>query len=325
MNQFILILKDKLRNPIRTVLLYFYKIKNISFASNNKKQIIICMDGFTQHGGFVDRMKGVITLFETAKLTGFEFKIYHKSPYCLTDFLLPNQFDWVATDEDIKWNLFTSRFHYLMLDKNFDLIKYFSKTKIKKHLLYFNMDCLDVLYPNKSKEELNKIWANSFNELFKKSDYLNNEIEKLQLPEKKITIHSRFCSILGDFVDTDRKNQVLSQEEQNILLNDLKANIKKEASNYTDNQICVFSDSIIYLDFIKQNTNYIVLDGEPIHPDNLEQEFSKEEHLKTILDFFVIATCDEIVLLRKPFMYSSAYTKYASYLYQKPFKEIVIQ
>jgi hypothetical protein len=324
MNKFILILKDKLRNPIRTVLLYFYKFNNISFKPNNKKQIIIVCDGFTQHGGLVDRLKGILSFYETAKQTGFEFKIYHKFPYQLKEFLEPNQYDWIATEEDIKWNPFSSMFHYRMLETDFNPIEYFQKTTKKKHIVYNNMDYLHKIFPNATSDDLKKKWSENFQELFKKSSYLEAELQKLSLPEKRIAVHSRFCSILGDFVDTERKNQVLSPEEQAVLLNDLKDNIKKVAPNYTDNQICVFSDSIIYLDFIKKNTNYIVLDGEPIHPDNKDEIFSLEQHLKTILDFFVIATCDEIVLLRKPFMYSSAYTKHAAYLYQKPFKEIVI-
>ena len=98
-------LKSLLRNPIRSILLFFYHIKNISFfPATQQRQIIICFDGFSQHGGLVDRLKGIISFYETAKQTGFEFKIYHEFPYKLEAFLEPNQYNWVANKEDMKWN-----------------------------------------------------------------------------------------------------------------------------------------------------------------------------------------------------------------------------
>ena len=138
---FIIKLKSLLRNPIRSILLFFYHIKNISFfPPTKKKQIIICFDGFSQHGGLVDRLKGIISFYETAKQTGFEFKIYHEFPQRLEAFLEPNQYNWIATKKDMKWNPIRTKFLYSMLDFELNPIDFFSKTTKDKVFVYNNID-----------------------------------------------------------------------------------------------------------------------------------------------------------------------------------------
>lgn len=321
---FIIKLKSLLRNPIRSILLFFYHIKNISFfPPTKKKQIIICFDGFSQHGGLVDRLKGIISFYETAKQTGFEFKIYHEFPYRLEAFLEPNQYNWIATKKDMKWNPIRTKFLYSMLDFELNPIDFFSKTTKDKVFVYNNIDYFDKIFPDLNSTELKQKWSSTFHLLFKKSNYLVSKLEEQNLHQNRIAIHSRFTSILGDFVDTDSK--VLPLQEQKNLFNELESNIKKIAQNLEVDAIYVFSDSIIYLNYMKENTTFNILVGEPIHPDNKNgYSFTLNDHAKSFIDFFAIAESKEIFLVRKRFMYPSAYPKFASYLNNVNFNQILI-
>lgn len=316
-------LKSILRNPVRTVLLHFHHKKNISFRpSASKKQIIICFDGFSKHGGLVDRLKAMISFYEASKLTGFEFKIYHKFPFMLEELLEPNQYNWIATEEDMKWNPFKTRFLYVMLDFKFNPLKFFSNTSKNKIFVYNEIDYLEKILPELNKEQLKERWSETFNYLFKKSAFLNEKIEELHLVENRVAIHSRFTSILGDFVDVDVK--VIPKEEQVQLFKDLEKKIKEVAAQLAVKNVYIFSDSIIYLNYMKENTDFIILEGKPLHPENVGHVFTLEEHAKSFLDFFAIAESKEIFLIRKDFMYPSAYPRYASYLHNVKFTDIVI-
>lgn len=317
-------LKSILRNPIRTALLHLHHKKNISFKPvADKKQIIICFDGFSKHGGLVDRLKAIVSFYETAKLTGYEFKIYHKFPFMLEELLEPNQYNWIATEDDMKWNPFKTRFLYIMLDFKFNPLKYFSKTSKSKIFVYNEIDYLEKILPELNKEQLKARWSETFNYLFKKSAFLNEKIEELDLVENRVAIHSRFTSILGDFVDVDVK--VIPKEEQVQLFKDLEKKIKEVAAELAVKNVYIFSDSIIYLNYMKENTDFIILDGKPLHPENVGHVFTLEEHAKSFLDFFAIAESKEIFLIRKEFMYPSAYPRYASYLHNVKFTDIVIE
>jgi hypothetical protein len=324
MNRIILRIKDFLRNPIRSKILFYKHLKNVTFnTALEEKQVIICFDGFSQHGGFVDRLKGILSFFEASKQTGFQFKIYHKFPYELKDFLEPNLHQWIATEEDMKWSLFKTCFLYSMLDFKLNPVSYLKNTKNTKIFVYNNIDYFTTIFPECTPKQIKLKWSESFKELFKKSDYLQKIIDEQDLQENRVAIHSRFTSILGDFVDTE--TSVLPKEEQIKLFNNLKNNINLLRKEKSTTDMYIFSDSIIYLNYMKNNTKFNILEGEPLHPDNKRGlTHNKDEHAKTFIDFFALADSKEIYLVRAPFMYPSAYPKYASFLNNIPFSEILI-
>lgn len=315
--------KDLVRNPIRAKLVISKHIKNISFKTREKPVLIICFDGFKAHGGLVDRLKGIMSFYETAMQAGIDFKIYHKVPYELTHFLIPHQYDWIATEEDMKWNPFSTKFLYAIQDFEMHPLKKVKRGFCKTFFVYNNVDFFNKLLPDKSDEERKAHWSLRFKQLFKMSPFLQEAINNLNMPEKTLAIHTRFISIVGDFVDNTPLG-VLSNQERNQLFDDLVKAIEKSKENYTDGQVFIFSDSITYLNFIKENTSYQVLKGIPLHPDNWSHKYELEQHLKTFLDFFAIAKCTDIILIRRSFMHPSAYPLYASYINNAIFKEIII-
>lgn len=316
-------LKDAIRNPLHSKFVILKHISNITFRKIKQKKVIMCFDGYFDHGGLVDRLKGIISFYEAACQAGIEFKIFHKVPYELTEFLIPNLHDWVAKKDDMKWNPFSTKFIYGMQDFRMHPLKKIANNSCNTFFVYYNVDFLGKLLPNKTDEDIKQHWSLRFNQLFKQSPYLEQQMNNLDLPPKAIAIHTRFISIVGDFVDNSPL-QVLNNLERDKLFCDLVNAIEKTKVNYLDQEVFVFSDSITYLNFIKKNTPYRVIEGVPLHPDNRSRKFELERHLKTFLDFFAIANCKEVVLIRKDFMHPSAYPLYATYINKACFKEIII-
>ena len=86
--------------------------------------------------------------------------------------------------------------------------------------------------------------------------------------------------------------------------------------------VYVLSDSVIFLDYIRKNTTYKVLEGTPKHVDIKNNDASLESHTKTLTDFFFIASSDSVYLLKEKKMYMSGFSKYAAILGDKPFEVI---
>lgn len=81
------------------------------YSRNNKllglktKTIIYMADGKMLHGGLSDRLCGIISTYDYCIKNGIGFKIHFNSPYNLTDYLLPNRYDWTIDESQISFNL----------------------------------------------------------------------------------------------------------------------------------------------------------------------------------------------------------------------------
>ncbi|MEZ4858019.1 MAG: hypothetical protein R2781_04350 [Flavobacteriaceae bacterium] len=291
----------------------------LSVKKSPHKKIIICFDGLFPHGGFVDRLKGIVSLYEVSKLLGYEFYIQFDNPFHLPVFLKPNKVSWDIAKTDLSWTPLKTKFLYLMNDFEANPLEIIKQSKATTFIVYTNIDYLPKLYTQWSPSQIEEKWANNFNELFQKSDYLKKELATLG-NKKYIGIHTRFTSLMGDFRDTTKK--VLSEEQKQALLQQLEskiAEIVKQA--YYDSY--VFSDSMIFLQFISKNQKVHIVGGTPKHMDNFNEETSLENHLKTILDFFLMANSEVIYFLRVAPMYHSSFSKYAAIVGNKPFKTIL--
>ena len=307
-----------IKKKIKLIKIFFLYSTNISlYTNNNKKEIIIIFDGNISHGGLVDRLKGIVSFYAIAKQTNARFKIYFTSPFNLECFLVPNQFNWIADKNDLKWNPFKSKFLLLNDNFNFNWKKSIQKTKKNKIFVYANIDYLPTIFNEKIEDQ----WLESFWELFKISDFLNEKIKLEILPQNYISIHTRFTSLLGDFKDT--ANKKVSNDRKNQIFDQIKRAIKIIENQNSNIPVIVFSDSIIFLDFIKSNTNYIVLAGKPNHID-INNDKTIDSNMKTFLDFFILSKSEAIYLVRTNDMYNSAFSKYAAIAGNTKFNSIVL-
>jgi hypothetical protein len=249
----------------------------------------------------------------------YDFFIQFDNPFELNLFLEPNEINWYIKKEEVRWELFNTDILYLVNDIDVNPLQLIKDSKTSTFIIYANIDYFQSLYPQLSETELEEKWRASFNQLFRKSELLENKLKEV-LDEKYISIHSRFTSLMGDFDDTTKK--VLSEVKKMKLL----VEIRKVVSNIIDNsayKCYAFSDSVNFLEYISKNENIHVIDGEPAHMDNFAEKIKIENHLKTILDFFVIANSEAVFFIRIDPMYHSSFSKYASIVGNKEFTSIL--
>ena len=306
-------LKNRLKNY------FLYKKYRISFIPNYDEKIVnvIMFDGRTNHGGLVDRLKGIITSYEASKFfPKSKFKIFHKSPFDLTNYLLPNDVNWEMDESELNFSYPRSKIIYNMDYYNYQFFLDDYRAKNNRihgqNHIYTNLD-----YTNHIKIRNNEIsWKDSFFELFKYSDYLNEILSKYDTSEC-IGIHARFGSLLGDFKDTGLSYTGTKDEIESEIV-ESKEIINKIIFNYPNHNVFLFSDSNKFIMDCKSSIKGInTTEGISVHTDTMD---IKQNHDKTFLDFFLLTKCKAVFQLKSKKMYQSQFSKYASIIGSSQFE-----
>ena len=103
-------IKNKISKIKNQSLIFLHLIRRLSFKKRTKTKLIICFDGSVSHGGLLDRLKGVVSFFEIAKLKGYDFQIVFNHPFDLTQYLEVNTYNWLG--ESITFNPFSDKIYY---------------------------------------------------------------------------------------------------------------------------------------------------------------------------------------------------------------------
>ena len=297
----------------------FYN-REAQIASNVDKQIIVMVDGRKTHGGLVDRLRGIITTYKYCLEHQIDFRIHFTSPFRLEDLLIPNEYNWCISDEDISYNSNCSLPVYINSSRyggDAELVyqqklaeKYFRKEYKQIHV-YTNMYYAD------------KEFGGLFNSLFKPvpklQEWVNEQSESIG--GNYIAVATRFQNLLGDF--KDGASQALSLEEQEALIKKCINQIMMLQQNHSDiKKILITSDSAKFLKEVSKLDFVYVLPGEIGHMDT-KSEDDISIHMKTFLDFFMLAKSQKIYLLIIGKMYKSGFSNRAAKLSGIPFVEII--
>lgn len=313
-------LKNTLSRTFKKIKILTHYACRINFKNRPvEKKIIICFDGLFPHGGFVDRLKGIVSFYEISKLLNYKFYVQFDNPFLLNLFLESNKIDWYIDRKEVRWEPFGTKFLYLVNNFEANPLEIVKKSKAETFIVYSNIDYLKTFYPEFTKSELEYKWRENFNELFQKTDYLSNKLNSVE-HDKYISIHTRFTSLMGDFSDTTIK--ILSEDKKQELQSRLHFRVK-EIINNSDYKCYVLSDSVNFLNFIKEKEVVYLVEGEPLHMDDFGGVSTLEKHLKTILDFFIIVNSEAVYFLKVEPMYSSSFSKYAAIIGNKPFTTIL--
>ena len=295
--------------------------------TKNKKQVIICFDAYGLHGGLVDRLKGIISVYYLSKIYGYDFKINFTHPYHLQDYLIPAAYDWYTDIKDLSWNVFNTKFiDARNTDTELALIQKTFKKGKRKIFIYTNIDFLPQII--KKAAESNVIWSNLFSELFSFSPNLIERVDsystEYHISSSAVGIHTRFTTLLGDFEDVTER--WLSSSEQVILMQKVWCQIKELYIKENWNQLILFSDSIRFLEFAKfknaENNaiDLIILPGNPSHSDR--SSVITDGYFKSFLDFMMMSRLSAMYSLVTDKMYPSAFPAYAAKLADSPFRLI---
>lgn len=316
-------LHGKYRLKITLVQAYreaIYLTKNSTKQSkptSESKQTIICIhDGLTHTGGLTDRLKGICTLFNYAKKNGFIFKIYFVSPFRLEKYLIPNQYDWLLSENELSYDPEVTSI-YTWEDEKF-VTPFFNRNKDKQQ---FHIGC--------NSRECYPHYSALFNELFTLSPDLQNElqthIEKLGNKGNYISISFRFQNLLGEFQEANSVS--LSKEDQESLIEKCLVEISKIKELHGDiSKILITSDSNVFREIAMAKYPYIysyVFPEEVGHIDYADSGKSKER--TAFLDMFLIANAKNVYQIRSKEMYNSDFPVMAAKITDSPYKMILIE
>ena len=70
-----------------------YRLKLRLRRAKKRKVLYFVFEPHRNHPGLADRLKAVISLYNLAKANGYDFKFYFKTPFALSDYLMP-KYNW---------------------------------------------------------------------------------------------------------------------------------------------------------------------------------------------------------------------------------------
>jgi len=279
---------------------FIYGVKYLSFFKNNKlhdenlhNALISMIDGKMWHGGLTDRFKGIISGFLSAQYLGRPFKIIYNFPFELTDYLIPNKYDWTIYDNNISKSFFHTK---VLCTRHENGKRTFSIMSDKQIRFYSNLDYLKLFdFP-----PFNQDWGDVFNFLFKPSPLLQKEIDHTlqSIGCDYIAIVFRFQNLLNDFKEYKFKPIKDNEYKEKLIQANLNQ-IKKIAElNHVDGKfikILVTSDSSTFLDRAVNIPNVYAIKGKTAHMDT--KNTGNTNHIKAFLDFFMISKAKAVYLI----------------------------
>lgn len=286
-------------------------------ALQQKPVIIILFNNKVTHGGLLDRIKGIISTVIIARELGYDYKVFTHSSFPIQQFLQDKSGDLYTTEQQLQYNGWNSKPVYFYNTFSFNrqqILSMFRKGR-KQYHFYCNTDVLKHFFPQYSSDELNTLWRNTFNELFRFAPaFATDAATILNNSNNTCGIHLRFHSLLGDFKEV--LNLPIPATEQEALLQHCIANVVTLIRNGNFLQYYIASDSSIFLQRMQQHLDThpfqqqaIIAQGQPAH---IDVDYSSETLYKTLQDFYLLSTCQTIYQVLAPKMYNSQFSKYAA-------------
>ena len=271
------------------------------------------------HGGFCDRMKGIISLYHFCLCRDIPFKINYTFPFEISNFLLPNEYDWSIKKEAVTFHRKEAK---LMVLYGKDKVKRLLQLKSKKQIhAFFNTDIIEQL----NREFQTKYtWGELYNSLFKPTEELQNllSFHKKTLGETYISAHFRFIGMLEDF-EKRQNDRLFGEEKENLICRNLQIidEIKKKYPNKT---IFVATDSNVFANRAREIRGVYTLTDNILHIDDSDKE-DHAAYLRVFLDFYLLSESESIFSVGTSEMYQSDYPAYAAKVNNIPFERILIK
>lgn len=281
------------------------------------KQVICMFDDRWNSGGLSDRLHGMVSGYYIASKAGAEYKINHFTPFDLSLFLQPSECDWIISQHDISYVLPISRpiLARAYRSPSEKARKQYYIKEIKKNNnyqthLYINANFLSDIE-----------FTNCFHKLFKPTPLLQSSIDThLQnIGTQYVNVTFRFQQLLGDFIEGNFP--ILSSGAQEKLIAECLGVLQEIHYRHDKLKILVTSDSSTFLNRVNQLAYTYTIPGQVIHMAYSDDK-SIAPHLKSFLDFFMIANASKIYLAQIGDMYNSSFPLLASRIHQRPFEII---
>jgi hypothetical protein len=300
---------------------YTQKLMDRYAEEQGPPRIILVLTNETQHGGLVDRLKGIVSCYAIACELGMRFSVYaNNEQFDLFEYLIPSDASLVCKPDRFLRVKSLAKPIYLndwMPKSRQELLRQFGGGYRQYHV-FTNQDYTRFLQPDQiHAEALSRAWAQKFHALFSFSQKVKKEAGHCLPPEASpVAIHARFLSGLGDFEDVVFKP--LPEEKKKTLIANCLAAVERIAFAHPTDWILVVSDSSVFLkevqELAEQKNFGDRLLADANHIGHIDFVHDKRVLLKTFLDFYLLCRSKNIYQLRMPHMYSSQFSRYASYI-----------
>ncbi|MDE6562306.1 MAG: hypothetical protein K2K75_13060 [Muribaculaceae bacterium] len=304
---------------------FFYGLKYLSIKNdidsidaNERNSIISMVDGRMWHGGITDRFKGIISGALFAQYLNRPFRIKYTYPFQLTDYLVPNEYDWTIDDKNMSNSIFNSRALCTRHEKGKRMLKVNYDGQIR---FYCNVDLTTKL----DFAPFNQDWGKVFNSLFKPSPTLQKELDRhaMMIGGEYVAMAFRFQNLLGDFKEYHYKQINNPEYKERLIqanLDEIKNLLASGSFRQKYKKILVTSDSGLFLERAQQIPNVYALSGKTAHVDT--RNTGNTNHIKAFVDFFMISKASKVYSVSIDGMFESDFPKYAAKLMGVPFFRI---
>lgn len=296
----------------------YYLFKNNKTGDKNRN--LFMADGRTTHGGMFDRLKGLISIYAISKVQQRGFKIHFSHPFRLEDYLLPNEYDWLVSGEDICYSFPKSRPLFLY-GECYSPRRLMKERNCESHFYYGYNSLADI---NKRYHTLYE-WGQLYRELFRPTQRLQEYIDyyRNDIGQEYIAIHTRFLNLLGDKMETDI-NPTLPEKQQILLRDSVSYKIMELITNNPTRKVLLASDSTNFMQYMKHLTDRVyIVPGKIKHIDTAAQT-DDSDVVKMFLDYYLLASATKVYSIVAPGMWRSAFPEYAAKIGNTEFERIVI-
>ena len=298
-----------LRRYLRSVYVRgkFYHLHRSPSICDNMLLMII-KDGYRKkHPGLVDRFKAIIGLYYIAKQNRRNFKLIFTTPFDLSEYLVPNETNWIINTCDIDYNILQTKLLEYNAFKQVPMLN----PKVKQYHCYF-YEGFNILQKNNISNWKDE-WRRLFCELFKPSNRLESLLMEMLPIDSYVAVHFRFVNALDNF--EKGYNNYISKSEQDVLIAQCMEKLLKIREN-EQTAIYVFSDSSRFLK-IAENSGYKTLGTENIGHVSFESE--RESYDRTFVDFFAISKATKVYAVHGSVLYNSVFPCYAAIVGNAPY------
>ena len=306
----------------------FYGLKHLSFHNDmedvdesERRAVISMIDGKMWHGGLTDRFKGIVSGMLFAEYMNRPFRIHYTFPFQLTDYLLPNEYDWRISEKNLSKSFLHVRPVCTRHEKGDRMLKVIANGQIR---FYSNVDITSVLkFP-----PFNQEWGDVFNRLFRPSPLLQTELDRhtRSIGDEYIAMAFRFQNLLGDFEEYEYGEIDDHTYRERLIeanLYEIRKTIESERSRNRNPRILVTSDSACFLEKASVLPEVYSIMGKSAHIDT--KGTGNTNHIKAFVDFFMITKAREVISVTIDDMYPSDFPNYAAKVGNIPFRRIILK
>ena len=298
-------IKADIKNYVKNCI---YRLKYNPCRAKQRNVYYCVFETHKKHAGLADRLKTVILQYDIAKASGYKFKLFWKTPFCLSDYLKP-RIDWECSLSDLEYSIWDTKIVSEVSWRKRKLLK-----PCKQYHCYRYAG-------GQSPRELpmtGEKWVDLFNELFEPSDILLSAYNALGIPERSyVAVHIRFVNALEKFENTYFDNHIDSEEKRIALIERCKKGIMDVVSDNPGKDVYVFSDSKVFLDRIEDLPVKVLEHDDVCH---VSENSNSDTHLKSFLDMYVISKASAVYRFQAPELLSlSGFSMVASNIGDIPF------